>query len=96
MVSQNMAFLLLTRRYEQIEFDYVYYIKFIIAASLFRVGLNVLIAIILSILFYGGVYLSLLILFRTFTNEDFQIFLDIEKRLGVNLGFLKKIIIKFY
>jgi len=103
-VLQKFILLIFASKYEKIRFDWFYNLKFIIAgipsilfaALFFRIGLHILIAVIGSLIVYSWVYLLLLLLLRTFTKEDFQIVLAIEKKFGIDLKFLKQIVRGFY
>jgi O-antigen/teichoic acid export membrane protein len=86
------------------QIDWPYYAKFIlsgifsimVALVVLRLSSNTLIKLISSGLIYGSVYVLSLLLLRTFTKDDFHIVLKIEKRLGLNLSFIKKIVRRFY
>ncbi len=104
MAMQNLIFYYFASRMESLPFDFIYYLKFIVAgipavflASLmFRLGINDLFAAIFAIGLYGGLYLLFLLILKTFTKEDFLILLMIEKKLGINLRVLKRIVMRFY
>lgn len=101
---QNILFLGVARRLEKIRFEWKYILKFIVAgipavvlaAGLFRIGLPPYIATFLSLFLYVILYALFLLLLRTFTETDFQMMLAIEKKIGINLGFIKKLIKRFY
>ncbi len=104
MAVRNLLFLLIAKRYEKLLFDWLYYLKFILAgipaayfASLvFRFNLPDFFLAVIALGIYAGLYLLFLLLMRTFTKDDLQIMLMVEKKLRVNLGFAKHIVKKFY
>ncbi|MFP4645137.1 MAG: flippase [Candidatus Woesearchaeota archaeon] len=101
---QNILYFRIARRFETLSFDWRYYFKFLVAGLpaafiaryIFHFGLNKILAVVLSLGVYAGLYLFLLLLMRTFTKEDFKVLLMFEKRLHLNLKFIKKIVMRFY
>jgi O-antigen/teichoic acid export membrane protein len=105
MAFQNLIFLWKAKRYEKLRFDWLYNLKFItagipavlIAASVFRVfSINKFIELGVSVILYAALYFLLLIILRTFTKDDFDIVLAVEKKAGLNLRWLKKLVKRFY
>lgn len=101
---QNLFLLFIARKYEKIGFDWNYNLKFIIsglpsimiAAYFFRINLPIWIAVIISLATYSLIYLFILLLLKTFKEEDFQIILALEKKFGLDLVILKRIVKYFY
>jgi len=54
-----------------------------------------LIELAISLVCVGVIYACLLLLFKTFNKADLMIMLSIEKKLGLNLEFIKKILRRF-
>lgn len=102
MIVRELILFLKARALSDVSLDLPYYFKFVIAgllavypaASLFRLSLNPYLALLCSAFIYGGLYLLFLLLLRTFKSEDYQVFLLLEKKLGLNLVFIKKVVKK--
>ncbi|MBT3405578.1 flippase [Candidatus Woesearchaeota archaeon] len=100
----NLSFLWVARRYEKLNLDLVSNFKFIIAgivsvflaSRLSLLPINEIVLLFLSGVSYVVLYLILLLMFRTFKKEDFQMLLWMEKKFKINLDPLKKIVKKFY
>lgn len=105
MAMQNILFLHKAKKMENLEFGWRTNMKFLIS-GLISVGIakimlvtlhfNVYSKLILIGIIYIIIYSILLILLRAFDKDDIQIILAIEKRVGINLNLIKKIIGKFY
>jgi len=87
------------------KYRFKYYIKYILSASIPLVVIYLIlitffrpysiIELIIALAAFGSLYLVLLFLFKSFTKEDLMIMIAIEKRLGLNLKFIKKFIRRF-
>ncbi|MBW2978009.1 flippase [Candidatus Woesearchaeota archaeon] len=102
---RNILFLYKTKKLEKLHFSWWTNFKFLIsglicvaiAKILFvTIHFNIYIKLISIGLLYFLLYGIFLVISRAFDKDDFQIMLAIEKRLGVNFGFFKKIVMKFY
>ena len=101
---QNVIFLKIAMRYEKLTFDWKYNSKFVlagvpavlVAASLFKLHFNAIITAIISIMVYVFLYGLFLLILRTFTEDDFEMFDAIEKKIGINLQWIRNIVKKFY
>jgi O-antigen/teichoic acid export membrane protein len=91
------------RKLEKLNFDLNVNLKFFVSGvfgliiiKIFTIifNFNDHLKLILMGLLYIFIYLMFLLLFKTFDKSDIQIMLAIEKKLGINLGFIKKIISK--
>jgi len=105
MSLQNMLFLYKAKKVEKLKFGLSVNAKFLIS-GLISVGIAKILLmtlhfnVYLKLVFIGIIYIILygmfLILFKAFDKDDIQIILAIERRVGLNLGFIKKLIGKFY
>jgi len=102
---QNLFFLWKALRYQKLSFNWIYNVKFIIAGFpsvfialfVFRsLIFNKLLAIIVTGVVYLIVYVVILLIIKTPTKEDIRILLMVEKKLGLNLIFIKRILSKIY
>ena len=102
---QNILFLYKAKQMETLKFGWHVNMKFLIS-GLISVGIAKILLIALHFNAYvklsliGLIYILLygvfLVLFRVFDKDDIKIILAIEKRIGINLGFIKKLLGKFY
>jgi len=86
-------------------YDFRYYFKYMLSAiiPLFLVYSILIyffrpystIELIIALILYSISYLTLLFLFKGFSKEDIGIMLAIEKKFGLNLKFIKKILKKY-
>lgn len=102
-IVENLYLYLKVKKELGVSLDYIYYLKFIIAgipsiligSYLFKIlDINVIIDLVIAGTVYGLVYIFLLIALRIFDKEDIKILLLIEKKLGINLKLLKRILKK--
>ncbi len=102
---QNLIFLYIASKIEDISFDWVYNLKFVVAGLpsvlialyIFRLLIfNKILAILITGVVYIFVYIIFLLLIKTPTKEDIRIILMIEKKLGLNLGFIKRALSRLY
>lgn len=102
--SQNLIFLYKAKQYQKLTFDFKYLLKFCIAGFpsifiakfVFHLFTNKILAILFAGIIYLISYILLLLLMKTPTKEDIKILLAIEKKLGLNLKFIKKLLRKIY
>jgi hypothetical protein len=83
----------------------MYNIKFVLSGipavlagvTIFRMlTLPTLVSLFISGVAYLVIYVFLLLFLKTFRKDDFRMMLAIEKKLNINLGVLKKVVMWFY
>lgn len=105
LVFRKIIFLLIVRKLMVLNPTFSYYFKYLLSAgiSLFIIysvfvysGLpkSLFVIIAAGILFFVF-YLFLLLIFKSFTIEDLTILLAIEKKIGIDLSFIKKLVRRF-
>jgi len=102
---RQIAILLRAKSLIKIKYELSYFVKYIISGcfALFVVYYMLrnffapynLIELLFGLCVFGVLYGSLLLVLRSFSKEDLHIMLAIEKRLGLNLEFIKKLMRKF-
>jgi O-antigen/teichoic acid export membrane protein len=101
MILDNIICLAKARRYEHLSFDMAYSLKFIVAGItsfvvalfIFRIpGIAIASRFALSSITYILLFGLLLLLLRTLQKEEIDIMLDMEKRLGLNLAPLRRVL----
>jgi O-antigen/teichoic acid export membrane protein len=100
LVLQEVAALFFAWRRQALRYDWAYMSKFVIAglpaaffgARLFRLDLWLPLTAILSLVVYGGLYAMLLLLLRTFDEDDVLIIDMLERKTGYSLTILKQVI----
>ena len=98
---QNILFLRKARKLEKLKFDWKVNSKFLLSSIMSIVIIKVVYNVlqlnlyvklgIVGMLFVGS-YISFIFLLKTFDENDLKIMLAIEKRLGLNLSPIKKLI----
>ncbi len=100
---QHLIFLLLAKKYQKLQFDYIYNLKFIVA-GIFAILVSTLallfnfeevMAILVVAILYVGTYIAVLRALKTFTKEDQAVIKTLEQRLRVNMDFIKKLLRMF-
>ncbi len=101
----HLSFFFKFRTIIKFKIPFKYYLKYILASAIPLTAIYFIIKIffspstplILAIAFAIFLVINavLLLLFKSFAEEDFMILRAIEKKLGLNLGFIKKIISRF-
>jgi O-antigen/teichoic acid export membrane protein len=104
LIFRDIIFVLKARQSIKFKYKYKYYAKYILSGlisliivSLITRYLNItsIIGLIIILLCYGLTYLSLILVLHGIGKEDVMILLEIEKKLGINLGPIKNVILKF-
>lgn len=101
---KNLITLYYAKKCAKLSFDYTYMVKFTIAGILSIViaeilvsnNLNAYLGAAISCTIYGLLYVLLLLMFRTFDEDDLDIINNIEKKMNIKIPFVKKIISFFY
>lgn len=74
-----------------VNLGFLYFLKYLVS----YLGVGLIGLIVILAVTYTAVYGLTLLLFKTFTQEDIRLMLAVEKRLGLDLGFLKRFVKKF-
>lgn len=93
------------RKLEKLSFDWDTNLKFFVSGVIGLIlimiftemfNFNVYLKLITAGILYLFIYIVFLLIFKTVDRSDFEIMLVIEKKLGINLGFIKSIVRKIY
>lgn len=101
-VIRQLILFILANKLINLKLNILNYYKILIASLVALMPLIVLslfgkslIIFFVSVLIFVLIYLVGLILFKAFNNDDYLLMLTVEKKLGLNLSFIKRWIFKF-
>ncbi|MFW6285750.1 MAG: oligosaccharide flippase family protein [Nanoarchaeota archaeon] len=103
-ILQNSLLYIKANKHISLKLDWIYYLKCFIAgvpsvllgAIVYRIlDINKYFDLVLGGGVYMGLFIFLLFILKIFDKEDIKILILIEKKLGVNLGFVKRILKRF-